>query len=63
MRPTSPCSTLSPRPPRPIHPHKPGATYVGLIPAGLEDELLRLVLPVLDWGVRGSQAGGAQGQL
>lgn len=40
-----------------------GATHVGFITAGLEDEFLWLVLPALHWGIGGSQAGGPEGQF
>lgn len=36
--------------------------HVSLVAAGLEDELLWLVVPVLNRGVRRSQARGSQGQ-
>lgn len=36
--------------------------YIGFVSAGFEDELLRLVMPVLDWGVRCCQTGWPQGQ-
>lgn len=37
-------------------------THVGFVRARLKDELLRLMVPVLDGGVRRRQAGGPQGQ-
>lgn len=39
-----------------------GATHIGFITAGLEDELLWLVLPALHRGVGGSKAGGPEGE-
>lgn len=38
------------------------APYAGFITAGLEDELLRLVVPAWHGGKRRGLAGGAQGQ-
>lgn len=37
-------------------------TYVSFVSARLKDEFLRLMVPVLDGGVRRGQTGGPQGQ-
>lgn len=39
-----------------------GATHVGFVTTGLEDEFLWLVLPALHRGVGGSKAGGPEGE-
>lgn len=44
-------------------PGRTRATHVGLITAGLEDELLWLVLPALHGRIGGGQAGRPQGEL
>lgn len=36
--------------------------YTGFVGTGLEDEFLRLVMPVLDRSVRCGEAGRSQGQ-
>lgn len=35
-------------------------THVGFVVTGLEDELLRVMLPVLNWGGRGGLVGRTQ---
>lgn len=48
---------------RPARPEKKRRrTHVGFVRARLKDEFLRLMVPVLDGGVRRRQAGGPQGQ-